>query len=203
MKVACKIMNIITAVYYTVSCYFGGFLVHIYTCYVVYTSYGFFLGIISFFCPVIAEIVMFLLYLIFLGLFNEYCIVIIGYLLMIAFSFLLSYITCYFEDKIKLKNNYNITTKQTIPINFGIDKDKSVKLSNIVAQGLGVDNIDEALSMSYEFYKQQGIDMSSIELNNTNKYQALSQIVMLGLETNNIDDAIEKTIVFYKEQNKK
>lgn len=81
------------------------------------------------------------------------------------------------------------------------NNDKYVELSNIVLQGLGVDNVDEALSMSYEFYKQQETDMSSIDLNEKNKYKVLAQIVMLGLETKNIDEAIKKTKTFYKEQN--
>ena len=80
------------------------------------------------------------------------------------------------------------------------NNDKYIQLSNIIMQGLRVNNVDEALNISYEFYKQQKTNMSNIDLNKNNKHQVLAQLVMLGLETDNIDEAIEKSKIFYKEQ---
>lgn len=78
--------------------------------------------------------------------------------------------------------------------------DKFIKLSNIIMQGLGVDNIDEALIKSYEFYKGQGIDMSNINLEDDNKYITLTRVVMLGIRANTIEEAIEKTTKSYQMQ---
>ena len=72
-----------------------------------------------------------------------------------------------------------------------------VQLADIMKQGLGVSDTDEALSKTYEFYKEQGIDVDSIELDLSNKEKSLSMIVMLGLGTNDIEDAITKTKEFY------
>lgn len=107
MKVLNKILSVVTTVLSIVFFYIGAFLIQVYTAYVVYQSYGWFLGILAFFSPVVPEIIMFVLYLIFYGLFNEYCIIILGYLLCIGFIFLLSYITDKIEKKITEKNDNN------------------------------------------------------------------------------------------------
>ena len=82
--------------------------------------------------------------------------------------------------------------------NFMVENNSNyVQLADIMKQGLGVSDTDEALSKTYEFYKEQGIDVDSIELDLSNKEKSLSMIVMLGLGTNDIEDAITKTKEFY------
>lgn len=100
MKTLYKIMNAFTYIYSLLIFYIGAFLIQVYTAYVVYLSYGTFLGIIAFCAPIISEIIMFILFLIFYGLFNEYCIIILIYLGLIGVAFLLSYITTKLEEKV-------------------------------------------------------------------------------------------------------
>lgn len=105
MKIVFKIMNVLTYICIILFFYIGSFLIQVYTSFCVYQSYGWFLGILAFLTPVLSEIVMFILYLIFYGLFNEYCLIILGYLLCVGFTFLLSYITSFLEDKINMKSS--------------------------------------------------------------------------------------------------
>lgn len=90
-----------------------------------------------------------------------------------------------------VKNEKNITL------------DKYVELSNIVMKGLNVENIDEAIEKTYGFYKEQGIDVERVEIDNQNKFKTLSELVMLGLDTNSIDEAIQQTKEFYNNQENK
>jgi len=188
LKISYKVMNIITTIYTILCFYFGGFLIQAYTAYVVYQNFGFFLGIISFFAPIISQIIMFVLYLIFYGLFNEYCIVVLIYLLLIGLSYILSYITCCLEDKLQT-NSKSLTLEE-----------KYIKLSKIVMQGLGTSDIHEALEKTNIFYKEQGIDIDKMQLENSNPYYKLANITMEALGTNDIDDAIYKAKTFYIEQ---
>lgn len=182
MKIFYKIINIINTLYIWLVFYLLSFGVHIYTCYLVYQSYGLFLGIISFFCPIISTIIMFALYLLFYGIFNQYCVIILIYSIMIALSFGLSYLTSWLEDKTNKKSEIK----------------KYKELANIVMNGLGINNIDDALITVYNFYKDQNIELDNIIISQENKEEILSEIVMKGLGTNDIDEAVEKTTEFYK-----
>lgn len=117
LKFFYKLFNTVTSVYSFIIFYFGAFAVHIFTCYVVYESYGMFLGIISFFCPVMSTVIVFILYLIFYGLFNDFCMAILFYLMLVCIAFLFAYISSLLESKLlntKNNNSINFTNKEII-----------------------------------------------------------------------------------------
>lgn len=87
----------------------------------------------------------------------------------------------------------NQTKEDLLEIN-----NKYKELANIVIKGLDVDTLDEALKETYEFYREQGIDL---KIDENNKEKTLSLLVMKGLETENIDEAISQTTEFYKNEN--
>lgn len=87
--------------------------------------------------------------------------------------------------------------------NKSIDLDKYVELSKIIMARLNVESIDEAIEKTYSFYKEQGIDVERVEIDNANKFKTLAELVMLGLSTNNIDEAIQETKEFYNNQENK
>lgn len=89
--------------------------------------------------------------------------------------------------------------KSTTSLEF----DKYIELSKIVMKGLNVEYIDEAISKTYTFYKEQGIDVESIQIDNNDKFATLSKLVMLALDTDNIDEAIQETTNFYNSQENK
>jgi len=78
--------------------------------------------------------------------------------------------------------------------------EKYVELSKIVMNKLNTESIDEAIEMTYSFYKEQGVDVDKIEEDKNNKFATLSKLVMLGLDTDSIDEAIEETNDFYASQ---
>lgn len=196
-----NVFSLLLTILYFIWFYLIGLSIHIYTCYIIYESYGLFLGVISFFCPYINVIIIFILYLIFCGLFNPYCLLILFYLLGYAVLIGLSHLLDKFEAKCTnhslnhLDSNKNIN----IPINTNesIDNDNYKKLANIIVNGLNAHSLDEALSNTYEFYKEQGINVDTIKLDLCNKEKTLSLLVMLGLGTNSIEEAIVKTREFY------
>lgn len=94
-------------------------------------------------------------------------------------------------------NNYN---KLTINNKTSNIEAKYVQLSNIVMKALDVFNVEDALLQTYQFYIENEIDLSSINLNGDNQYETLSNILMIAMDTDNIDDTIDKTVSFYKEQ---
>lgn len=154
MKITYKIMNIFTYISVILFFYIGAFLIQVYTAFCVYQSYGWFLGILAFLSPVLSEIVMFILYLIFYGLFNEYCIIILGYLLCVAFTFLLSYIASYLEEKVNKKNSKDINIIQEQLINNNEEKDE---LENIINNPIRLQNIidgKEEINEDYLLEKQ-------------------------------------------------
>lgn len=77
---------------------------------------------------------------------------------------------------------------------------KYVQLSEIIMQQLNTTNLEEAIEKSYNFYKDQGVNLESINLNDTNKYKILATLVMLGLDCDNIDEALKQTNEFYNNQ---
>lgn len=93
----------------------------------------------------------------------------------------------------KMQKNNKIREKN-------IENNKYKELANIIMKGLEVYTIDEALIKTYNFYKEQGLDVNSIEFDKDNKEKTLSKFVMLGLGTNNIDETIEKITEFYENQ---
>lgn len=103
---------------------------------------------------------------------------------------------CYGNTYSKFNNNPNNNYNK-----LKLDKNKCEELSNIIIKGLNVSTIDEALSISYEFYKEQGINVESIDLNSNDKYQTLSLLAMLGTGSNDIEDTIKKTKSFYEDIN--
>lgn len=78
--------------------------------------------------------------------------------------------------------------------------EKYVELSKIVIKQLNAESIDEAIEMTYSFYKEQGVDVDKVEIDENNKFTTLSKLVMLGLDTDNIDEAIKETMDFYASQ---
>ena len=104
---------------------------------------------------------------------------------------------CYGNTYSKL----NISKNEKVKLNdFIIDNNKCIELSNIIMKGLNESSIDNALLTTYQFYEEQGIDLSTINIKDDNKYRILSLITMMGLGTNDIDEAIKQTTIFYKEQ---
>lgn len=79
---------------------------------------------------------------------------------------------------------------------------KYLELSNVVMKELGTNNIDEAIKLTYSFYKEHGVDVDKVEIGEKNKFETLSKLVMLGLDTDNIDEAIRETMDFYTNQEK-
>lgn len=77
-----KIFEVILGIYFFAVVYLGLFLINVYTAYCVYYEFGFFLGLISFFSPIISTIIMMIVYTIFYGIFNIFNIVIVIYLLL-------------------------------------------------------------------------------------------------------------------------
>lgn len=104
---------------------------------------------------------------------------------------------CYGNTYSKLNISEN---EKVVPNNFMIDNNKCIELSNIIMKGLNETSIDNALLTTYQFYEEQGIDLSTINIKDNNKYRTLSLITMIGLGTTNIDEAIKQTTTFYKEQ---
>lgn len=80
---------------------------------------------------------------------------------------------------------------------------KYIELSKIVMKKLNTESIDEAIEMTYSFYKEQGVDVGKVKIDENNKFTTLSKLVMLGLDTDNIDEAIQETKKFYDEQEDK
>ncbi len=83
------------------------------------------------------------------------------------------------------------------------DIEKYVELSNIIMKGLEVETLDEAIEKTYGFYKEQGIEVEKVQIDESNKFKTLSELVMLGLDTDSIDEAIERTKEFYDSQENK
>ena len=80
---------------------------------------------------------------------------------------------------------------------------KYVELSKIVMKKLNTESVDEAIEVTYSFYKEQGIDVDKVEIDENNKFTTLSKLVMLGLDTEDIDEAIKETKEFYDSQEEK
>lgn len=80
------------------------------------------------------------------------------------------------------------------------NKEKYIKLSNIVMKSLNTSNIEEAIKKATSFYKEQGINVDEINFSSNDPQIILCEIIMHSLDVDNIDDAIAKTIEFYKEQ---
>lgn len=88
-------------------------------------------------------------------------------------------------------------------IHENFDYDKFSELSNIVMKELGVETVDEAIEKTYSFYKEQGVDVEKVNLDESNKFMVLSKLVMLGLDCDDIDEAIRETKEFYSSQEDK
>lgn len=106
-----------------------------------------------------------------------------------------------------LKKNKSTKTRENLMKYFDYNKfseiEKYVELSKIVMKGLNVEHIDEAIEKTYGFYKEQGINVDKVEIDENNKFTTLSKLVMLGLDTDNIDEAIQETKEFYNNQENK
>lgn len=89
---------------------------------------------------------------------------------------------------------------QLLNYNNTSDLDKYIELSKIVMKKLGTENIDEAIEKSYGFYKEQGIKVEEVQIDENNKFTTLSKLVMLGLGCDNIDEALQQTKEFYNNQ---
>lgn len=107
----------------------------------------------------------------------------------------------------RLKKDKPTKTHENLMKYFDYNKfseiDKYVELSKIVMKKLDIESIDEAIEKTYGFYKEQGIDVDRIEIDENNKFTTLSKLVMLGLDTDNIDEAIKETKEFYDSQEEK
>ena len=103
-----KILEVVFGIYFFIVAYLCSFLMHVFTAYIVYDSYGWFLGILSFFSPIISTIIMVILYTIFYGLFNGFNIIVIIYLLLYVPIIILGWLINKLEEKEKSKIQKNI-----------------------------------------------------------------------------------------------
>lgn len=93
-------------------------------------------------------------------------------------------------------NDYAIEVKD-----YALDdnENKYTKLFRIVAKGLNVCTVDEAILKTYTFYKEQGLEVENTPIDD-DKYKTLANILMFGLGTNDMDKTISTLIDFYSEQ---
>ncbi len=118
-------------------------------------------------------------------------------IIVIGFSFIIRY----------FKKDKSTKIRNDLMKYFDYDKfsdiEKYVELSNIIMKGLEVETLDEAIEKTYGFYKEQGIEVEKVQIDESNKFKTLSELVMLGLDTDSIDEAIERTKEFYDSQENK
>lgn len=116
----------------------------------------------------------------------------ISYILSIILFFSAIIYCCYHTFK-----KYN---EEIYKDKFNANNSKYEELCKIVMKGLKVEDIDEAIDKTYGFYKEQDLDVESVDVDKDNKFIILSKLVMLGLDTDDIDIAIQETKEFYANQ---
>lgn len=103
MKTMYKITTTLTLIFTISVFWLGSIAIHIYTIAEVKGAYGLFWGIISFFCPIISQIVLFILKVVNGAFRSPYCITILLYIGAVALTFLFQMISSYLEISIKEK----------------------------------------------------------------------------------------------------
>jgi hypothetical protein len=194
LKIINTILNIIITISTIIFFYIGSFVIHIATAYTISSYFGNFLGLLSFFIPVISEIIAFFTCWYMDGIFSEFCIGLLLYIVGCGLTLVLESLAKYVEERIYVKSNNEKVKVQ----NYNTQNNKYMELAVATMQGLEIVEVEDALIQTYEFYKKQGKDLTSINVKNKDKHKELAKLVMLGLETDDIDDAISQVRNFYK-----